>query len=263
MLKTRKIRKKQGKLHKKFCTGGGGNGELKVAMFIVGRIRGYQHVKDSLSRIMDKYKPTVFCSLNKKHKSDYIKEFCEFMKIDDERLNLEPAPPVPEWFYTVQPRYALHNAPTGRLEPIHVGYNSLLYHNKRVFSLLDKYQSTHDTKFDCILFFMPDLVCPDELVLKKPLANTIYFPTYEGNPHITHGLSYAIFYGNYEVMKYAMNMLDSLKELTEKDGIPFGLGEATFKKYIENANYTVEWFTYTYNFHESRQIRNERYNNIE
>ena len=62
----------------------GGTTPLKVAILFGGRVLGYENVKDNLSNIMNTYNPTVFCSLNKKNKSEYIKEFCDFMKIDDE-----------------------------------------------------------------------------------------------------------------------------------------------------------------------------------
>lgn len=240
---------------------------LKVAMLIVGRIRGYENVKDNLGRIMNKYNPTVFCSLNKKNKSDYIKGFCEFMKIDDERLVLEPTPPAPEYYYNIEPRHPGYDtqAQTGRLEKFQETYHSLWYQLKRTFQILEKYQKDHNMKFDCILNFRADVESPDEITLTKPEPNTIYIPTFENIPH-DHadegGIQCAIFYCDYETSKYCNYIYDSMKDLTEKDKVLFGFGEGSFKKHIDKINTKIVRFPYRFEWHPSRQIRNPAYNDI-
>jgi len=64
--------------------------EARVAILFCGRIKGYTNVEQTLLKLQKKYNATVFCSLNKRTKSDYIKRFCEKFGISDERLNLEP-----------------------------------------------------------------------------------------------------------------------------------------------------------------------------
>lgn len=254
-----------GKFEKGTISQAGGNESttsappLKVAMLIAGRIRGYENVKDNLGRIMNKYNPTVFCSLNKKNKSDYIKGFCEFMKIDDERLAFEPTPSVPEWYKTIEPKHPGYDGPSGRMDDIHCGIFSQFYQAKKAFELLEKYQEKHNIKFDCIIHFRADIVSPDELPLSKPNENTIYSPIYDGLNE-GGGITYGIFYGDFAVTKYACNMLDSLKDLTEIDKVPFGVPETAFKKYLDKKGIKIERFPYHYGWHPSRQIRNPAYN---
>lgn len=244
---------------------------LKVAMLIAGRIRGYENVKDNLKRIMDKYNPTVFCSLNKKNKSDYIKGFCDFMKIDDERLNLEPTPPAPDYYYTIVPRipeYSDNTAQGGRLEKFQETYHSMAYQVKRSFQILEKYQTDRNMKFDCILNFRADVESPDEITLTKPEPNTIYIPTFENSPH-DHanegpgGISCNLFYCDYDTSKYCNYIYDYLKDITEKDKIPFGALEYAFKKHIDKVKMNIVRFKYRFGWHPSRQIRNPAYNDIE
>ena len=64
--------------------------QFRVAILFCGRIKGYTNVEQILLNLQRKYNATVFCSLNKRTKSDYIKTFCEKFGISDERLNLEP-----------------------------------------------------------------------------------------------------------------------------------------------------------------------------
>jgi hypothetical protein len=229
---------------------------------IAGRIRGYENVKDNLGIIMNKYNPTVFCSLNKKNKSDYIKGFCDFMKIDDERLNLEPTPPVPEWYKTIELKHHGYNAPV-RLDHINIGIHSQFYQAKKTFELLEKYQEKHNIKFDCIVHFRADVVSSDVLPLSKPKENTIYSPTFEGSHHDGGGITFGIFYGDFTVTKYACNILDSLKDLTEVHKVPFGVPETAFKKYLDNKNINIERFPYHFDLHPSRQIPNPEYNKYE
>ena len=69
----------------------------KVAIVFVGRIKAFEEVKDGLKQLKDKHNATVFCSLNKQNKSQYIKDFCTLMDISDDRLRLEKSPSPPEY----------------------------------------------------------------------------------------------------------------------------------------------------------------------
>lgn len=238
---------------------------MKVAILLSGRIRGYEYLKDNLKNIMDKYNPVVFCSLNKKVKSDYIKGFCEFMKIDDERLNLEVTPSVPEYFNTITPRNpAVVMDP--RPEDSMMRYYSLVYHNKRTIELVSQYQDKYNTRFNCILNYRVDLNPSDDLLLEVPEENTIYISNYDGNPH-EHaeqgGITAAVYYGNFDTMKIVESRVDHLKDITERDGIPFGVSETSLKKHIENNRIIIKRFQYKFSFHESRHIPNPAYDSYE
>lgn len=234
-----------------------GNKPLKVAILFCGRIQGYENVKDNLSKIMNRYNPTVFCSLNKKNKSEYIKDFCDFMKIDDERLNLELTPSPPEYYNTIVPRHT----------PFIVSnFHSMLYQQKQVFSLLEKYQTKHTMKFDCVVLYRADIESSDELILEYPKPNTIYIPIFENAPHehaSKNGIMCGQFYGDYYVMKYMCTIIDSIKDLTEIYGVLFGFPEIAYKKHIDNKKLNIRRFKYVFEYHPSRHIYNQAYDGVE
>jgi len=243
---------------KTFYMKGGADHPFKVAILFGGRIVGYENVKDNLVKIMNQYNPTVFCSLNKKNKSDYIKGFCDLMKIDDERLHLEITPPPPEKYYTIVPRHSVDFDVTR--------FYSLLYHQKLAFLLLEKYQEKHNMKFDCILFYRADIQTTDDLKLQLPKPNTIYVPIFENAPHEhanNNGIMCGQYYGDYDVMKYMCNIIDSIKDLSEKDGVPFGFPEVAFKKHMDNKKFHIERFQYKFEYHESRHKYNPAYDDNE
>lgn len=239
-----------------------GGQALKVAVLFAGRIKGYTNVLENLLKIKHNYKPTFFCSLNKKLKSKYISNFCDTFGITDEQLKLEPISKAPDYFYTVKPQF--YDIESSR--ELITKYYSLLYHTQQAFRLAEAYQTKHSMKFDCILYYRADIEATEPLVLRFPKENTIYIPTYEGDPH-EHadkgGIACGIYYGGYDVMKKMCNLLEKVKDITEKDGVPFGVPETSFKKLIDNEKMAIERFQYKFGFHISRTEPNAEYNSVE
>ena len=96
-----------------------------LAIIFTGRIKGYTEVKDDLLNLKNDNNGTVFCSLNKQNKSDYIKTFCEAFGVKDEQINLEITPPTPEYM---------------NKHPNQNNFYSQCYHLKKAFNMLKIYQ---------------------------------------------------------------------------------------------------------------------------
>ena len=175
---------------RKYKLRGGSNESLKVAILFVGRIKGYEHVKDNLTRIKDKYKPTVFCSLNKTNKTDYVKGFCEFMDIPDERLHLEKTPPYPDYWNHVKVADSLIGK-WGDGDAKQSAYSNF-YHMQKGLNLLEK----DKTIYDIILYYRADIDTNEDLKLIYPVKDmTVYIP--QNNLDCDHGgLCMAFLYGN-------------------------------------------------------------------
>ena len=215
----------------------------KVAILFGGRIKGYEAVKDSLKAIKDKYNATVFCSLNKVTKSDYIKGFCDLMSISDDRLNLEKTPKYPEYLNHVN----LDDVMKGKwgdgnpFETLH----SYHFQLQKVFKLLEDYQTKNNMMFDIILYYRADIETKAELTFKTPIKDmTVYIP--ENVPSCDWGgLCAQLAYGNYKSMKYYCNIIDSIKHMTTEQHIKLH-AETLIKKYLENGNINVERFPYVH-----------------
>jgi len=236
---TRKVRKCSRKNLKKQR---GGQQPPKVAILFVGRIKGYESVKDNLKALKDKYNATVFCSLNKITKSDYIKGFCDLMDISDDRLHLEKTPMYPEYINHVnmdddaRGKWGDGNA----LESIY----SFLYQMQKSFKLLEDYQIKNNMMFDIVLYYRADIETKAELTFNTPIKDmTVYIP--ESGCDYGGGLCAQAAYGNVKSMRYYCNIIDSLKYMTTEQNEKLRI-ETLIKKHLENSKVNVERFQYSF-----------------
>jgi hypothetical protein len=250
----------------------GGDSPLKVAILFSGRIKGY--VKDNLKRIKDKYNPIVFCSLNKSKKTDYVKEFCEFMDISDDRLNIEIPPKAPDFFS--DPRMKIHKylktqwgdaKPESRIDNLY----SQLYNNQKVYSLVESYQEKNKMKFDIVLYYRADIETKEELILPNSVKdNTVYLPEVNGAAGGCNdegcwcdygGLCYQVLFGNPDTMKKALSLIDSVKHICI-DQQELVYVERIFKKHVENNNILIERFPYFFSLTPERHRPNNAANEM-
>jgi len=222
----------------------GGQQPPKVAILFVGRIKGYEAVKDSLKAIKDKYNATSFCSLNKVTKSNYIKGFCDLMDISDDRLNLEKTPKYPEYLNNV----TMANTVKGKwgdgvaLESVY----SFFYQMQKSFKLLEDYQTKNNMMFDIVLYYRADIETKADLTFKLPIKDmTVYIPVNEPSCDWEGGLCAELTYGNYKSMKYYCNMIDSIKRMTTEQNVKLHV-ETIIKKHLENGKINVERFPYVH-----------------
>jgi len=254
---TRKTRKKKKSIN-------------KLAIIIVGRIKGYTHVEQNLLDLQKKYNATFFCSLNKKNNSEYIKTFCSKFNISNEQINLEIVkPPEHIIHYPIGPNTNRNN------------YYSQLYHLNKAFNLLEKYQNHHHVKYDCILFYRADIDAKEELNIVVPKKNTVYIP--EGND--SWGIRGEMAYGNFHVMKIYCEIINSIDKIlkplkidknvfiaTKKDaklytylvnGGKIFHPEINLKRYLEINHICVKRFPYKYELHGSRHAPLPEYDDFE
>lgn len=244
----------------------GGQAPLKVAILFTGRIKGYEHVKENLRRIKEKYNPIVFCSLNKKNKTNYVKGFCDFMDITDERLHLETAPNVlgflndPRAKVNEQYKQAWGNTDaSSRFDNM----SSFFYHTKQAMLLVEKYQEEHKMKFDAVLYYRADIDSPEEISIPNPIKeNTVYIPKPRDNSNTDYGgICNVLQFGSPAVMKTICSLIDSLEHICIEQGVTFH-AESLLKKHIENNAISVERFPYSYALHSARFNRNPEANEV-
>ena len=229
---------------------------FRVAILYCGRIKGYTNVEQVLLNLQRKYNATVFCSLNKKTKSDYIKTFCEKFGISDERLNLEPTK-TQEHIYAGITLCDL-NMTLFDKERTYSQY----FHKYRCFRLLEAYQQKYGIKFNCVILFRADVNSQEEFVIKRPEEETLYIP--EGKDY--YGLNDQIAYGNYESMKKYCDGVNSVKTVCDQLGLlnfPYSINENIMKRHVENTRCRIQRFPYSYELHPSKSEPLPEYDDFE
>lgn len=224
-----------------------GGAPKNVALLFAGRIKAYEH-NEKLKAIKDKFNATVFCSINKKNKSDYIKKFCETFDITDERLNLE---------HTVAPDWMKGYKKTP--ETLYDHTYSQYYNRFKAFELLEKYQKHHNMKFDCIIFMRVDMdsSLSPELEIGDIKPNTLYVPE---TIYDWSGLNDQMAYGDFDTMKIYCDVVHNIKKMCEEQDLTFH-AESMLKKHIENSGLHLERFRHFYRLHDKRKEYNPDYNN--
>ena len=215
----------------------GGN-PLKVAMFFVGRITAYQYVLNKLLDIKNKYNPVIFCSLNKE--DGFINDIASFHKdlgIPAEQSNVEEVV-FPEW---------VGSCLKGR--PINPrAMYSMFYNMRKVFSLIDAYQTKNSMKFDCILYYRGDMDSTDSLELHKPEKNTIYL----SNQDSMGGYNDRMAYGDYESMRAYCGLFDSLQEAF-CGKVTYANPETLLKDHLTKKGLKINGISYNTNLHPKRK----------
>lgn len=227
-----------------------GGSPKHVAIMFSGRIKNYEHNKAIIKAIQDKYKATVFCSINKKIKSDYIKQFCTDFDIKDEQINLEPTI-TPDWVKE------LSSTP----ETSHSNFYSNMYHKYKAFELIEKYQAKHKIHFDCVIFTRVEIdsSLSPTLDIKEVKPNTLYVP----EPIYDYsGLNDQMAYGDFNTMKLYCNMVNEVKKMCHEQKVLFH-PETMLLKHVQNIGVHLERFSHFYMFHARARNNNPAHNNHE
>jgi hypothetical protein len=229
---------------------------IRVAILFAGRIKAYTNIESYLLNLKNVYEATVFCSLNKKIKSDYIQTFCNKFGIRDEQLNLELTK-THESEYSQWIMCSNESTADERERRY-----SQFFHKYRAFQLLESYQTNHKIAFDCVLLFRADVNSSEEFILKPPKENTLYIP--EGKDY--YGLNDQLAYGNFETMKKYCYGAVHFKDVCDQLGIlkfPYSINENIMKKHVENTKCILERFPYNYDLHYSRAEPLPEYDDFE
>ena len=243
----RKHSKKKTIKNQQYRGGSQADRPFKVAILFAGRIKAYENVKDKLLKIKNIYNATIFCSINKKTKSDYINTFCNTFDIKDSQLNLELTV-VPPMIYDL---YRDDNTSYDRTY-------SMFYHIKKAFDLVTNYQTVNNMTFDCILFYRADIDNFDTLAINHPEKRSVYIP--EGNDH--GGISDLCAYGDYDTMNKYCNVINSIEHICKSQHVKFH-PETILHKHLLNNSLNIIRFPYNFVLHPSRKNSNPDYNTSE
>jgi hypothetical protein len=220
--KTR-IRRRKYRRQSRYRKRGGGADKLKVAILFYGRISSYEHSLEYINSIYKnpRFTAVVFCSLNLKNMSPYIKNFCKEFNVTDEQINIEPTQ-LPE-SYMEDP----HNKTVCTPSYTNCFNNySTYYHQNKAFKLMEEYQKRHNMLFDIVIIFRADMNsknAPNVFPIAETIApNTIYIAKpigvmkldcqeaykNQGNNFYSNGLSTLSAYGNNEAMKKYTSLIE-------------------------------------------------------
>jgi len=188
--------------------------------------------------------------MNKKIKSDYIKNFAKIFDLKSGQLNLE-ATVTPDW---------VKELPKNKETKTENVY-STLYHKHKVFEMLTDYQKQHNIKFDCIIFMRADmdLELTPELNISHIKDNTLYVPEpiYDWD-----GLNDQMAYGDFKTMKKYCSLVNDIEKLCKEQGLLFH-PETMMKKHVENSGIHLERFSHFYVLHKARHNHNPAHNDHE
>ena len=215
-----------------------GNGAPIIAIFYSGRIKGFEHKKDTHIKQKELYKPIIFLSLNQKEEDEISKEFKICFDISDDRINYEETQYPTEIF-------SLNKCDVTSYENCYSQY----YHNKKCFELIKKYQNTNNIVFDIIIKQRCDIDTNDILPVGIPENNTLYIP--EGEDH--QGLNDRVAYGNYSSMEKYCDTVNNIIDICKNQGVIYN-PETILKKQILNNKLNIIRFKYdTKNFIANRK----------
>lgn len=224
--KTRKHRNKH-RRKSRYRKRGGGTHTKNLAILFYGRISSYEHSLEYINSIYKnpRFKCVVFCSLNLKNKSQYVKDFCREFKITDEQINIEPTR------FPAAYKDNLHNITFCERPTSCLNTYSMYYHQNKAFRLMEKYEKHHSTAFDVVVMFRPDMnakdapnvfpiedtIAPNTIYVPRPIGATEIGPNgltpeecekQHGSDFYSNGLTTLAAYGNSESMKKYSSLIE-------------------------------------------------------
>lgn len=211
-----------------------GNNQLKVALFFVGRIKGFEHTKQNLLNIKNSFNPVTFISLNESSMTSEIDNFCNLFDIKNinEQVSLQKVS-IPT---TKRYKYIMADHPQN--------IYSMFYNQKIAMKMIENYQNIHKIKFDCVIYYRADIISNTNLKINNIKPNTIYIP--DGNDF--GGYNDRVAYGNFESMKKYSTTID-LIEKTSTINHP----ETTLKMNLNELKLNIVRFLYPTELHPSRK----------
>lgn len=194
MVYGRRLQSRKRRLHKYKTRRQKGGNLLKFAIFFVGRITGFEHTKQNLLKIKNKFNPTCFCSLNESTITDATKRFATLFDVKNINEQISVEKTIIPTTIALKPKVSLY--------PENV--YSMFYHQKKVMNMIEAYQAKHGIKFDCIIYYRADILTTDDLNIDTVANNTVYIPN--GSDSI--GINDRMAYGNFEAMKKYASSID-------------------------------------------------------
>lgn len=211
----------------------------RVAIFFVGRITGWHHLRKNLMDFQETYNATFFVSLNTEQVTESDTYFCTYFGLGSDQVRTEVTP-MPEKFSIFKNMYSQY------------------YHNDKCFQMIEDYCKNHETSFDIVVKSRTDLDSTEPLTLEWPIhENRIYCPV-----HKAYQVKDEINYGDFKTMKLYSLLVDTLDHLYDTGGLWYGaakhpmLPELVLFQYICQLNQVYKtniiYIDYRFTLHDGR-----------
>lgn len=211
----------------------------RVAVFFVGRITGWHHVRKNLKRFQERYNATFFLSLNTELFTESDILFCKYFGLGTDQVRAELTL-MPEKFAIFKNMYSQY------------------YHNDKCFQMIEEYCKKYETSYDIVVKSRADLNSTEPLTLEWPIhENRIYCPV-----HKAYQVKDEINYGDFKTMKLYSLLIDTLDHLYDTGGLLYGAGkhpmlpELVLFQYICQLNQlhktNIIYINYDFSLHDGR-----------
>lgn len=211
----------------------------RVAIFVVGRITGWQAVRVLLKKFQETYNATFFVSLNTDLFTESDILFCKYFGLGPDQVRGEITP-MPEKFAIFKNMYSQY------------------YHNDKCFQMIEAYCKKYETSFDIVVKSRADLSSIAPLSLQIPVEpNRIYCPV-----HDAYQVKDEVNYGDFKTMKLYSLLVDTLEHLYSTGGLWYGaarhpmLPELILFQYIcqlnQLYNTNIVYINYKFSLHDAK-----------
>jgi hypothetical protein len=207
----------------------------RVAIILSGRIQISQDIiENNLIKMIRRYNPVVFCSLNKTaNTDDFIIKFKELVEKECKCIiNIEDTKVPDEIFLLKKAAESIYN-----------NVYSMYYHNKKGFSYIKEYELKNNIKFDIIIKYRSDLENENIIDLDHDIVeNTVYIP----KDADWGGLNDQIGYGDIESMEKYCKCVDNIIDMCKNQGITYH-PETLLLNHIKKMKLNIERVNFKYN----------------
>jgi HAD superfamily hydrolase (TIGR01509 family) len=210
----------------------------RVALYISGRVRGYESQLARLLAFQEAHNIDVFCSINAEL-DDYHTAFLEALRV--KRFHAQP-------YRFEDEKWAQTPCPYGN------AYNmsSMFFNNMKAFEMIEAYQRERGFVYDVVIKFRADVVSSDLMWIDPDLApGTLYIP--EGCDYDSTGMGAIndqLAYGDVQAMRVYSSVYAPMGEYLEH-GVPFH-PETLLHLHLKVHGANVRRFPFDYHLHNDR-----------
>jgi hypothetical protein len=151
--------------------------QMRVAILLAGRIKGWEYTKDSLKSLQDKYNALFFVSLNAEAPDESTNAFCQYFNVSPEQIVYIPTQ-TPEKYRQFHPDGKEHN------------FYSQWFHVRSAFDLCKSYCLQKNTMFDVVIKYRSEIKPEHVLEIGTIIPKRFYcpvHPAYQTNDQMAYG----------------------------------------------------------------------------
>ena len=157
--------------------------QMRVAILLAGRIKGWEYTKDSLKSLQDKYNALFFVSLNAEAPDESTNAFCQYFNVSPEQIVYIPTQ-TPEKYRQFHPDGKEHN------------FYSQWFHVRSAFDLCKSYCLQKNTMFDVVIKYRSEIKPEHVLEIGTIIPKRFYCPV-----HPAYQTNDQMAYGNFQTME--------------------------------------------------------------